>query len=158
MLRQEIEKNFQEAVKAKREIEVSTLRMLRAAILDKERNKRYSLSKEGKGGEVKLSDDQIIQIVMSEIKKRKESLALFRKGGREDLAARAEEEMMFLKKYLPEQISPEEIKNLAREVIKETGAKGIKDMGQVMSQLTAQLKGKAEGGLVSKIVRGLFSE
>jgi len=158
MLRQEIEKNFQEAVKERKEREVSTLRMLKAAILERERKKRYKLIQEGKEKEVILSDEEMIEIVMSEIKKRKESLALFRKGKRDDLISQTEKEIEILERYLPEQASPEEIRTLAREIIRKTGAKEMKDMGQVMSQLMGRLKGKAEGKLVSEIVRELLSE
>jgi len=158
MLRQEIEKNFQEAVKEKKEREVSTLRMLKAAILERERKKRYKLTQEGKEKEVILSDEEVIQIVMSEIKKRRESLALFRKGKRDDLISQTEKEIEILERYLPEQASPEEIRTLAREIIRKTGAEEMKDMGRVMSQLMGRLKGKAEGKLVSEIVKELLSK
>lgn len=158
MLRQEIEKNFQEAVKEKKEREVSTLRMLKAAILEKERKKRYKLIQEGEEKEPSLSDEEVIQIIRSEIKKRKESLVLFKKGKRYDLISQTEKEIKILERYLPEQASPEEIRALAREVIRKTGAKEMKDMGRVMSQLMDRLKGRAEGKLVSEIVKGLLSE
>ena len=158
MLRQEIEKNFQEAVKEKKEGEVSTLRMLKSAILERERKKRYKLTQEGEEKEVILSDEEVIQIVMSEIKKRRESLALFRKGKRDDLISQTEKEIEILERYLPEQASPEEIRTLAREIIRKTGAEEMKDMGRVMSQLMGRLKGKAEGRLVSEIVKELLSK
>jgi len=158
MLRQEIEKNFQEAVKEKKEGEVSTLRMLKSAILERERKKRYKLTQEGEEKEVILSDEEVIQIVMSEIKKRRESLALFRKGKRDDLISQTEKEIEILERYLPEQASPEEIRTLAREIIRKTGAEEMKDMGRVMSQLMGRLKGKAEGKLVSEIVKELLSK
>jgi len=156
MLKQEIEKKFKEAVKEKKEREISTLRMLRAAVLEKEREKRCKSIQEGK--ETGLSDEEVLQIVMSEIKKRKESLALFREGKRDDLIRQAEEEIEILKRYLPEQASAEEIKDLAKEIIKKTGAKEIKDMGRVMPQLMGRLKGRAEGKLVSEVVRELLSD
>jgi hypothetical protein len=163
-LKIKIQEDFKKFLKEKKEIEVSTLRMLNAAIFNREKEKRYKLSQEKPDlkekdleKESQLTDEEIIQVVFSEIKKRKESVLLFEKGKREDLAKKEKKEMEILEKYLPEQMSEEEIKKIAQEVIKKIGAKEPKDMGRVMGQLMPKLKGKAEGGLVSKIVKELLA-
>jgi hypothetical protein len=164
ILKQKIQEDFKKFLKEKKEIEVSTLRMLNSAIFNKEKEKRYKLSQEKPDlkekeleKESQLTDEEIVQVVFSEIKKRKESILLFEKGKREDLAKKEKKEMEVLKKYLPEQLSEEEIKKMAKEIITKIGAKEPKDMGKVMGQLMPKLKGKAEGGLVSKIVKELLT-
>ena len=163
-LKIKIQEDFKKFLKEKKEIEVSTLRMLNAAIFNKEKEKRYKLSQEKPDLKEKelekksqLTDEEIIQVVFSEVKKRKESILLFEKGKRGDLVEKEEREIEILKKYLPEQMSEEEIKKMAKEVIKKIGAKEPKDMGRVMGQLMPKLKGKAEGGLVNKIVKELLA-
>ena len=165
MLKIKIEKDFQKVLKERKEIEISTLRMLKAAIFNKEKEKRYKLSQAGTreaGAELKkeelekesqLMDDEVIEVLSSEIKKRKEALILFERGTRKDLAKKEKAEMKILQNYLPEQFSEEEIRKLIEEAIKKTGAKEIKDMGKVMSELMPKVKGKADGSLVSKIVK-----
>jgi len=96
-------------------------------------------------------------VISSEIKKRKEAILEFEKGERKDLVKRETSEMKILQSYLPEQLPEAEIKKFAKEIIKKAGAKEIKDMGKVMSELMPKLKGKAEGSLVSKIVKELLS-
>jgi len=164
MLKQKIEESFKKALKGEREIEVSALRMLKAAIFNKEKEKRYKLSKEKPDffqeeleKESQLTDEEIIGVVSSEIKKRKEAILLFEKGKREDLAKKEKKEIEILKKYLPTQLSEEEIKKLAKEVIEELGATSLKDMGKVMGQLMPKIKGRVEGSLVSKIVKELLT-
>jgi len=163
MLKEEIKQNFKKAFKEKKEIEVSVLRMLSAAILNKEKEKRYKLSKEKPElteGELEkesqLTDEEVIEVISSEVKKRKEAIIAFEKGERTDLVEKEKKELDILKKYLPEQLSEEEIKKLAREAIKKVGAKEIKDMGRAMAQLMPKLKGRAQGSEVSNIVKGLL--
>jgi uncharacterized protein YqeY len=104
-----------------------------------------------------LTDEGVIEIVFSEIKKRKESIIEFEKGKRENLVKKEKEEIEILKNYLPEQLSEKEIEEAAREVIEKMGAKDIKDMGKVMGGLMPKLKGKAESALISRIVKDLLS-
>jgi len=164
MLKTKIEEDFKNFLKEKKETEVSTLRMLKAAIFNKEKEKRYKLSQEKPElneeeleKESKLSDEEVVGVISSEIKKRNEALLLFEKGKREDLIKKEKSEMKILQNYLPKQLSEEEIKKLAKEVMKKVGVKDIKDMGKVMSELIPKVKGKADGGLVSKIVKELLS-
>jgi len=164
LLKEKIQEDLISALKEKREITVSTLRMVSAAISNKETEKRTRIWKEKPESEVKklekesqLTDEEIIDVIFSEVKKRKEAIVEFEKGGREDLVEKEKKEMGILMKYLPEQLSEEEIKKMAKEIIKEVGAESLRDLGKVMGQLMPKLKGKAEGSLVSKIVKELLA-
>lgn len=163
MQKEKIEKDFEKALKGKRRLEVSTLRMLKAAVFNKEKEKRYKLSQEKpdlKSEELEkesyLTDEEIFDLLFSEIKKRKEAIELFERGKREDLAEAGREEIEILKRYLPEEISKEDIEKLAREVIEKLGVKDIKGMGRVMAELMPKLKGRVEGSLVNEMVRELL--
>jgi uncharacterized protein YqeY len=164
-LKEKIDEDLKMAMKEKKEREVSTLRLLKAAIFDREKEKRYKISKEKEGlkeeeleKESQLSDEEIIEVIHSEIKKRKEAILEFEKGKREDLVKKEKEEIEILKNYLPEQLSEKEIEKLAKEIIEKVGAKDIKDMGKVMKELMPKVKGRADGTLVSKIVKELLSK
>jgi uncharacterized protein YqeY len=159
-LKEKIQEELNKAVKTKEELNSSVLRMSTAAILNKEKEKRYKLSKEKPdlkedelAKESQLTDEEVLEVISSEIKKRKESVLEFEKGERKDLAEKEKKEIEILQKYLPEQLSEEEIKKLAQKAVEKTGAKEPKDMGKVMAELMPQVKGKAEGSLVSKIVK-----
>jgi len=164
MLKKKIHKDLKSALIGGREIETSTLRMLLAAILNKEKEKRYKLSKQKPEFEEKdlekesqLGDEEVIEAISSEIKKRKESILEFERGKRQDLVEKETKEKEILEKYLPEQLPEKEVKKLVKEAIEKTGAKEIKDMGRVMGELIPKTKGKADGSLVSKIVKELLS-
>ena len=105
-----------------------------------------------------LTDEEIIDVLSSEIKKRKDAIVLYEKGNRQELAGKEKKEIEILKKYLPEQLPPEELKKLIEESIAKTGAKEIKDMGKVMADLSSKTKGKADASEVSKIVKELLSK
>ncbi len=163
-LKEKIEENFKKSLKEKKEIELSALRMLKAAVLNREKEKRYKLSKENPDfdkekleKESQFTDEEVIDVVSAEIKKRREALLLFEKGKREDLAVKEKAEIEILQKYLPEQIPEEQIKKLVKEAIEKTKAQSIKDMGKVMSELMPKVKGRADGSLVSKIVKDLLT-
>jgi uncharacterized protein YqeY len=161
MLKEKIEKDFKEALLKRNEREISTLRMLKAAILEQEKEKRYKKSQE-KGTEADLekesalSDEEIIKLILREIKKRKEAILEFEKGKRKDLVEKEAQEIEILKRYLPEMLSEEEIKKMAKETIEKIRAKNIKDMGRVMKELMPKIQGKAEPSLVSQIVKSLL--
>jgi len=163
-LKQKIQQNLIQAVKNKEELKSSVLRMLLAVILNKEKEKRYKLTRQnfssknlsGQDKESQLIDEEIIKIVFSEIKKRKEAILGYEKGERKELAEKEKKELEILKEYLPEQLSEEEIKKLVKEVIEKTGASEIKDIGKVMAELMPKVKGKADGSIVSKIAKELL--
>lgn len=131
-------------MKAKEETRLGALRLLKAAIA-----KFEAAGKEKK----EASDDEVLQIIGKEVKQRKDSIDAYRKGGREDLAAKEEAELNILQAYLPAQISEEELKKVISQVISQISAQGQGDFGKVMGAVMAQVKGKAEGQTVSKLLR-----
>lgn len=153
ILREKIKQDLNEAIKKKEELALSVLRLLSASILNKEKEKRY---KSGEAKDAPLTDEEIIDVISSETKKRKEAAELYERGGRLELAEKEKKEMEILRKYLPEQLSEEEIRKLVGQAIAKTGAKEMKDMGRVMAELMPQVKGKADGNLVSKVVKELL--
>jgi len=162
-LKTKIEENFKNALKNQEEQVLSTLRLIKAAVLNKEKEKRFKITKtekDIKGNDLvkksELTDEEIVDLLFSEIKKRKESVVLYRQGKREELAKKEEAEIEILKKYLPEQVSETEIENLAKEAVKNIGAKAMSDMGKVMKELMPKLKGKAEPQAITAIIKKLI--
>lgn len=157
-LKAKIHEDLKDALLKKLDTEVSVLRLLNSAILNKEKEKRYRISKEKPhlshselDKECCLNDEEVMEVVISEAKKRKEAIFEFEKGKRYDLVERERKELSILQKYLPAQLSEEEVKKIIKETIEKTGAKDLKDMGKVMSYAMSKLKGRAEGKLVSEI-------
>ena len=164
-LREEIQNDACQAMKAKEELRSSVLRMLTASLANKEKEKRYQLSQakpqlnEQELTEASsLSEEEVLKAVSYEAKKRKEAIVGFEKGGRIESAEKEKKELEILQKYLPEQLTKEEVKKLTIEAIKESGAETVQDMGKVMKELMPKLKGRADGGLVSGIVKDLLSK
>ncbi len=165
MLKQKIQDDLTKAIKGGDEISRSTLRMLLAAILNKEKEKRYKISKTEPDSTEKelaeksaLTDGELIEVISSEVKKGKEAILEFKKGEREDLVKKEKAETEILQKYLPKQLSEEELKKIIKEAVEKVGAKEIKDMGKVMAEIMPKVKGKADGSEVSKIVKELLSQ
>ncbi|MBU3934815.1 GatB/YqeY domain-containing protein [Patescibacteria group bacterium] len=163
MLKEEIQNTITRAIKSGQEDLLGTLRMLLAAIISKEKEKRYKASKQKPDlkendlvKESRLTDEEIINIISSEIKKRKDAVELYTKGQRPELADKEKKEIEVLQKYLPEQLSEDELKKLIQDAIAKTGAKEIKDMGRVMQELMPKTKGRADSGLISKLVKELL--
>ncbi|MFH1509734.1 MAG: GatB/YqeY domain-containing protein [Candidatus Nealsonbacteria bacterium] len=160
-LKEEINQDLKAFLKEKKELEVLTLRQVLSAVLNKEKEKRFILSKENPNiieEDYALVEEEILNVVNSEVKKRREAIEGFEKGGRMESAQKEKQEMEILKKYLPEQISEEEIKNLVAKAIEKVEAKEIKDMGKVMAELMFEIKGKADPSLVGKIVKESLSQ
>ena len=146
-LLEQINQNLKEAMKSKDAETLSVLRMLIAAA----RNKEITLRKDG---QAELSDEQIIEVVASEIKKRRDSAEAYISGGRQELADKENSEIKILEKYLPEQLSDEELEKIVQEVV----AAGADNFGQVMGQVMARAKGKADGNKVGEIVKKLLAK
>lgn len=158
MLKDKINEDFKAAFKSKDEAVVSVLKMLKAAILNKTKDKEFLFNKQGKDiAQAVLTDEEIIDVAAAEIKKLRDSIALFTQGGRNDLADKANAEIAILMRYLPAQLGGDEIKKLVSEAVAQTGAASVKDMGKVMAQLMPQVKGKADTGMVSKLVKEALS-
>ncbi|MFH1894593.1 MAG: GatB/YqeY domain-containing protein, partial [Patescibacteria group bacterium] len=159
-LKVKIQEDLKTALIGKKELELSVLRMLLAAVNNKETEKKTKIWKEKPEmspekiqKEADLRDEEIFDVISSEIKKRREAIEGFEKGGRKESADKERQELTILQKYLPEQMSEVKIKKLVAEAIKKSGAKEIKDMGKVMGIITAQIKGKADMAQVSRIVK-----
>lgn len=158
-LKEKIHEDLNKAIKGREELASLVLRMVTASLTNKEKEKRYKLSEEKPGlkeeelvKKSELNDEEIVDVISSEVKKRREAIADYEKGGRMELAEKEKKEIDILKKYLPEQLSEEEIQKLVKEAVEKTGAKDQKDMGRVMAALMPSVKGKADGSLVSKAV------
>ena len=155
MLKQQIQEDTKQAQKSGNSLALEVLRMLSSAINLKEKDAKFKQKLEK---EVEFSDEQVQEVVSAEVKKRKDAINLYQQGNRQELAEKEQKEIEVLKKYLPEQLSEEEIKKFVEESIQKTEAKEIKDMGKVMADLSSKIKGKADGGEVSKIVKELLSK
>jgi len=145
-IKDQIMADLKKAMKAKEQDRLRVLRSLKSKLLEREISER-------KEGEASLSDEQAIEVLMKAAKQRKESIEQFEKGDREDLAQSEKAELDIIETYLPEMLSEEEIRDIAREKIDALGAEDMSDMGQVMGALMGELKGKAEGSLISKVVK-----
>ncbi len=145
MLKDKIQENLADAMRSKDEEKLSVIRMLKSAI------QYHEIQKGGAG--YTATDEDVIEVVGREIKKRRESIELYEKGQRQELADKEKRELVILQEYLPEQMSEAELTKLIEEAISETGATTISDMGKVMGALMPKTKGKADGQLVSKLVR-----
>jgi len=141
-IREQIDADIKAAMKSGAKDKVSTLRMLSAALKNKQIDKRAS-----------LVDSEILDSVRSLIKQRKDSIEQFAKGGRQDLVDKETTEVSILEAYLPQQLGREEVENLVREAIAQTGAQGAKDMGKVMKALVPLIAGRADNKLVSELVK-----
>lgn len=145
MLKQKIQEDLKNAMLAKEAEKLSTIRMLKSAL------QYFEIQKGGAGYEA--TDEDVVEVVGREIKKRRESIEMFEKGNRQELADKEKAELEQLQTYLPEQLSEEDVRKLVDEAISATGAATMQDMGKVMGMLAPQTKGKADGSLVSSIVR-----
>ena len=171
-LKKKIKIDLDKSLKDRKKLTPSVLRLLLASILNKGKEKRAKIAKEQKEFNEKeliekseLQNEEIIQVILSEIKKRKEAISEYKKGKREDLADKEKRELEILQEYLPEQMSEEEIRKLAKEIIAALRASlapserekvGIKDMGGVMKEIMPKIKGRAEGTKVNQVVKELL--
>ena len=129
------------ALKARDFLTLSTIRGLNSEI----KNKEIDLRRD-------IEDEEVLSLVASQIKKRKEAAAMFEKGGRFDLSEKEDQERVILQGYLPEQASEDEVRNRVREVIAELAAQGPKDLGKVMKTIIPEFKGKADSGMIKNLV------
>lgn len=145
-MKEELLRELKEAMKNKDDLRKNTITLLRSAILQVEKDTQKE-----------LNEEEMISIVSKEVKKRKDSIADYEKAGREDIIENLKKEIEILSKYLPEQLSKEEIVQLVQNAIVEVNATSPKDMGKVMQNLRPKTNGKADGKLVSEIVREKLS-
>ena len=142
MLKEKLLQDFKDAMKEKNELKKNTVMMVRAAILQIEKDTQKE-----------MEENQIVEIIAKEVKKRKESLADYEKSGRDDLIEQINGEIAILKEYLPEELSIDEIRKIVEESIKEVNATTIKDMGKVMQLAKTKTAGRADNKVINDIVK-----
>lgn len=142
MLKEKLLEDFKNAMKEKDELKKNTIMMIRSAILQIEKDTQKE-----------LSENEILEIIAKELKKRKETLSDIEKSGRDDLISEVNNEIAIIKAYLPEELSKEEIEKIVAEAIKESGATSIKEMGKVMQIAKAKTAGRADNKMLSDLIR-----
>ncbi len=146
-LKETLQQDLMTAMKTKDEASLSAIRLLKTAIM----------KVETAGEQKTATDEEIIQLVGKEIKQRKDSIEQFEKGGRPELAEKEKAELKVLEKYLPPQLGEDEIKAIIKEGISATGASSKADIGKLMGAIMPKTKGKADGGLVNRLVQEALS-
>lgn len=146
MLKEKLMEDLKEAMKEKQTLRKNVVQMIRASILQVEKDKQ-----------IELEDNQILEIIAKEAKKRKDSLSDYEKSGREDLINQVKEEIEIISEYLPKQLTKEEITEIVKQVIEETGATSIKDMGKVMKSAKEKMGATADGKTINEVVRELLN-
>lgn len=144
-LTKQLDQDMKLALKSKDKNRLSTIRMLKSAIKKEEIDKKHS-----------LNDDEVIAVIVREVKQRKDSIAQYEQAGRGDLADKEKAEIEVLSAYLPEPLSDEELKDLVKQVIQEVGATSKADMGKVMGAIIPKVKGRADGRQVNRIVQEML--
>ena len=157
MFKEKINEDLTAALKSGSGGVVSALRFLMSVIKNNELLKRTKLSKENKPAEEleklsELSADETISVVLSEIKKRKESIVQYEKGGRKDLAEKETKELEIIKKYAPEEMGENELRAVVKKKISEIGEVAAKEFGKIMGSVMAEVRGRAGGDAVKKII------
>ena len=146
MLKEKLLEDLKNSMKEKNELRKNVVQMVRAAILQMEKDKQ-----------IELTDEQIIEIMAKEAKKRKDSISDYEKGGRQDLVEKINEEIRIIEEYLPKQLSKEEVKEIVAEVIKEVGATSMKDMGNVMKAAKEKIGAASDGRTINEAVKELLN-
>ena len=145
-LREQLNEDMKQAMKARDDLRLSAVRMVRAAIKNREIDTR-----------TELDDKAVTEVISTLVKQRRESIRMYREGNRPDLADKEESELAVLIEFLPAQLSIDQIDKLVAQVILDIEAQGIKDMGRVMKAVAPLTAGKADGKLVSDAVRKLLA-
>jgi len=146
-LQQRLDGDLKAAMKSSDSLKTSVLRLVKAALKNKQVEKRKD-----------LSDEEIISVISTLTKQRRESINLFSKGGREDLAEKERQELAMLQLYLPGQLLPEDLDRIIMEAINESSAEGVKDIGKVMRLIMPRVQGAADGKVVNQRVRELLEK
>jgi len=144
MIFEKISKDYIQAMKARDSLRIGVLSYIKSVIRYREIENREK--------EKELTDDDVVDVISKEVRKREESIEMYKNGEREDLVHKEEEELKILKEYLPAQMREEEIRKTVVQIIEKLGATGEKDFGKVMKEVMIEIKGKANGALIKKIV------
>jgi uncharacterized protein YqeY len=150
VLREKISDGLKEAMKARNQRRVSTLRMINAGLKDRDIEARGL-------GKDPLSDDDLLGLLQKMIKQRQESLDIYEKAGRHDLAAQEREEIAIIASFMPQQLDAAETQAAIAEIVRETGAAGMKDMGRVMAALKERYSGRMDFAKASGAVKGMLT-
>jgi uncharacterized protein YqeY len=145
-LKERLNEEMKGAMKARNDLRLSTIRMVRAAVKNREIEEKHE-----------FDDREIGDVLASLVKQRRESIRLFREGGRIELAEKEEHELAVLQEFLPPQLDMAELEELVLKAISECGAVGIKDLGKVMKVLASQVAGRADGKVVAETVKAKLS-
>ena len=151
MIRDEIKAQLVEAMKNQNKDKVATLRLINSAIKDRD------IADRSKGNYDGIDDAGVLSLLQSMIKQRRESIEIYKKGNREDLVAHEQGEIDVIQSFLPKQMNAEEMQAAIQQVIAQTGAAGIKDMGKVMGALRGQYAGQMDFGVASGIIKQLLA-
>ncbi len=151
MLRDELSGSLKEAMKAKDEQRVSTLRLILAALKDRD------IAARGKGQSEPVSESEILEMLTKMIRQRRDSIKMYEEGGRVDLAEREQGEIDVIETFLPKQLTEDEIRAAATAVVAELGAAGLKDMGRTMSEMKQRYAGQMDPGKASTVVKALLT-
>ena len=151
MIREDLKKALVDALKTKNEKKTATIRLINAAIKDKDIEARPKGITDG------IDDTAILSLLQSMVKQRKESIEMYKQGGREDLVASEQAEIDIISAFLPQQMNEEETKKAIEAVIQELGASSIKDMGKVMGALKAKYAGQMDFSIASGLIKGLLA-
>lgn len=146
MLKEQLMEDLKAAMKEKDDLRKNVVQMVRAGVLQVEKDNK-----------VTLDDSGVIDVIAKEVKKRRDVLPEFEKGGRADLVEATQREIEILLKYLPSQLTVEELDKIVSEVVSETGACSMKDMGKVMAALMPKVKGRSDGKTVNELVKKYLS-
>jgi uncharacterized protein YqeY len=149
-LRDQINDSLKEAMKSGDKRRVSTLRLINSAIKDRDIQNRTQGPDEG------VSDAQIVEVLAKMVKQRQESLEIYEKAGRNELAGQEREEIQIIQGYMPKQLSEAEVKSVIAAVIKEVGATSVKDMGKVMGSLKAKYSGQMDFAKAGAVIKSLL--
>lgn len=143
MIKEKINELIKDAMKSGDKVRLETLRSIRAAFIEFEKS----------GANKDLTEEEEIKIINTLVKKRKESIEIFEKAGRDDLATKEKSELEILKSFLPEQLSEDEISKIVDDLMQKTGLNSAKDFGKIMGLIMKELKGRADGSVVQSIVK-----
>ncbi|MBU2580543.1 MAG: GatB/YqeY domain-containing protein [Alphaproteobacteria bacterium] len=151
-MREQLTQSMKQAMKSGDKKRLSTLRLVNAAIKDRDIAARADDSGQSTGND-KISDSEILALLQKMIKQRRDSAATYRQGGREELAVSEEAEIAIIGEYLPQQMSEDEMRQAVKTAIEETGCCGLKDMGKIMGVLKERYTGRMDFGKVSAMVK-----
>lgn len=146
MLKEQLQNDLKDAMRARDEVRLRTIRSLRAALLEREIAER-------EGGTATLSDEQELAVVQKQAKQRRDAIEQFEAASRTDLAIKERDELAIIELYLPKQLDDAAIRRVVQEAIAQTGAASMQDIGKVMGAVIPHLRGKADGRRINEIVR-----